>query len=266
VSGAGWRLEERDGVLLALCDALARIPDTAHAFSTRRADGAGDFDLGGAGPADDATGARRRRLIEAAGLSPASPLVLRQVHEATVVRAAGQSDGVAADAAIWVRADGAERVPSVRTADCVPILIADREGRTAAAVHAGWRGTARGVAGRAVEALIDAGTHPSEMVAAIGPAILACCYEVEDEVLERVAGACAGEGDLGRPSERRGRVRLDLHAANRAQLLRAGLAPGRIHAAPWCTRCRKDLFFSYRRDGAAAGRQMAVIGGRPERP
>jgi len=265
VTAAGWRLEEREGLLVALCDALTHITGTAHAFSTRRADGGHDFDLGGAGPVDDLVRARRRRLSAAAGFAPAAPLILRQVHEATVVRTADAFDGVTADAAMWTRADEPSQVPSVRTADCVPILIVDRLGRAAAAVHAGWRGTARGVAARAVEALAEAGARPGDLVAALGPAILPCCYEVEGGVLERVAAACGpGRGleGLGRPSSSRDRVRLDLHAANRFQLLKAGLGPDDIHAAPWCTRCREDLFFSFRRDGAAAGRQMAVVGAR----
>jgi YfiH family protein len=265
VTAAGWRLEARDGLLVTLCEALTRITGTAHAFSTRRADDGHDFDLG-AGPVDDVVRARRRRLSTAVGVAPAAPLILRQVHEATVVRTASATDGVSADAAVWARGDGGSRVPSVRTADCVPILIVDRLGRFAAAVHAGWRGTARGVAQRAVEALHQAGAGPGGLVAALGPAILPCCYEVEDGILGVVAAACGEDRSLSRPSGRSGRVRLDLHAANRLQLVKAGLNPGDIHAAPWCTRCREDLFFSFRRDGAAAGRQMAVVGARGPRP
>lgn len=265
MTDAGWRLEERDGLLVALCDALTRVPGIAHAFSTRRADGGHDFDLGGYDPVDDAVRTRRRRLSAAAEVAPASPLILRQVHEASVVRATEASDGVPADGAVWARADGPSQVPSVRTADCVPILIVDRLGAVAAAVHAGWRGTARGIAGRAVEALVESGAGPGNLIAALGPAILPCCYEVESEVHAEVATACGGgrgSGGLGTPSGRPGHVRLDLHAANRLQLLGAGLGPDTIHAAPWCTHCHEDLFFSFRRDGRAAGRQMALVGTR----
>jgi YfiH family protein len=265
VTDAGWRLEERDGLLVAQCDARTEVPGIAHAFSTRRADGGHDFDLGGADPVDEAVRARRRRLSAAAEVAPASPLILRQVHEAAVVQAAGASDGVSADGAVWARTDGSSQAPSVRTADCVPILFVDRLGTAAAAVHAGWRGTARGIAARAVEALAESGARPGNLIAALGPAILPCCYEVEAEVHEEVATACGGgrgsEG-LGRPSGRPGRVRLDLHAANRLQLLGAGLGPEEIHAAPWCTHCHEELFFSFRRDGQAAGRQMALVGAR----
>jgi YfiH family protein len=265
VTDAGWRLEERDGLLVALCDALSQVPWASHAFSTRRGDGGHDFDLGSPGPVDDVVHARRRRLIAAADVESASPLILHQVHGATVVRAADASDGTPADGAVWARAEPPSRAPSVRTADCVPILIVDRTGAAAAAVHAGWRGTAGGISARAVEAMAEAGARPRDLVAALGPAILPCCYEVEGEVHEKVAMACGGDRGLeglGRPSGRRGRVRLDLHAANRLQLLRAGLGSDDIHAAPWCTRCHGELFFSFRRDGRAAGRQMAVVGAR----
>lgn len=265
MTDTGWRLEERDGLLVALCDALTHVSGIAHAFSTRRADGGHDFDLGGADPVDDAVRTRRRRLSAVAEVAPASPLILCQVHEATVVRAADASDGATADGAVWARADGPSQAPSVRTADCVPILIVDRLGAAAAAVHAGWRGTARGIAARAVEALAECGARPADLIAALGPAILPCCYEVEAEVHEEVARACGGGqglAGLGRPSGRPGRVRLDLHAANRLQLLGAGLGPDEIHAAPWCTHCHEEQFFSFRRDGRAAGRQMALVGAR----
>jgi YfiH family protein len=261
VTASGWRLEKREGLLLVRCDAVARIPGIGHAFSTRCADDAGDFDLGGPGPVDDRIAARRRRLVSAAGLGTATPVVLRQVHGDAIVRAAEAADGTTADAAWWIRAERGSRVPSVRTADCVPILLVDRLGRGAAAVHAGWRGTARGVAKRAVEALRSSVAGPGDLIAALGPAILPCCYEVEASVHGEVARACGTDRGLGRSSPRPGRFLLDLHAANRLQLERAGVGSDRIHTAPWCTRCREDLFFSYRRDGEGAGRQMAVVAG-----
>ena len=246
--------------MLASCRAIEAIAGIGHAFSTRRSD-AGDFDMGGAGPVSAAVRERRRRLVEAAGIDPAAAaVVLRQEHGAEVLRVADAPGDAPGDGALWVRADGSKRSASVRTADCVPILIVDLQGRAAAAVHAGWKGTARGIASRAVEAMAGVGIDPADLLAALGPAILRCCYEVETPVLDRVAAACWDTPDLAEPAGAAGRVRLDLHAANRAQLLRAGLAPARIHAAPWCTKCRGDLFFSYRRDGSAAGRHMAVVG------
>jgi YfiH family protein len=221
------------------CRPLLAIPGVAHGFSTRHAD---------LGPADASpeVAARRLAFLRACGVS-GEPLVLRQVHGAAVVRAweVGRGEIPEGDAAVRVRQG---RAPAVRTADCVPVLLADRGGRAVAAVHAGWRGVAAGVAGAAVHVLAEQGIAPAGLVAALGPAILGCCYTVGREVLEAVGlpGSAAGN--------------LDLHARLRAQLREAGVPDEAIHAAPWCTRCHPRLFFSYRREKDGAGRQMAVIG------
>lgn len=260
MSGSGFFLEDADGVLLARCGPLEEVAAIAHAFSTRRADGVGVFDLGSAVTASAEGLARRRRFLEAAGTRGREAAVVKQVHGARAVRSAEASGAEEADIVLWVDGDPPHRVPSVRTADCVPILIADRAGRAAAAVHAGWRGTAAGAAARAVEALARFGVEPGSLVAALGPAILGCCYEVGPLAAEAVSDAAGGAGGVARGSPREGRFLLDLHAANRWQLEGSGVEREAIHVAPWCTHCRPDLFFSYRRDGAAAGRMMASIG------
>jgi YfiH family protein len=145
----------------------------------------------------------------------------------------------------------------------VPVLIADVGGRAVAAVHAGWRGAAGGIAALAVAELEALGIPPGRLIALLGPAVGPCCYEVSLEVLERVATA---SGVPPRELDRRegsGMPRLDLAAANRAQLMRAGLPDEAVHSAPWCTSCDEDLFFSYRRDGERTGRQMACVGWPP---
>jgi YfiH family protein len=192
---------------------------------------------------------RRLSFLRACGVA-ARPLVLRQVHAAGVVRAAEVPEDAIpeADAAVWVRADGPARAPAVRTADCVPVLLAERSGRAAAAVHAGWRGTAAGIAAAAVRALTEQGYSPAHLIAALGPAIGGCCYEVGPEVLAALGIQASGP------------ARVDLHARLREDLRAAGVPAAAIHAAPWCTRCRADLFFSYRREKEGAGRLMAVIG------
>jgi hypothetical protein len=145
----------------------------------------------------------------------------------------------------------------VVTADCVPVLLA--AGGAVAAVHAGWRGLAGGVIARAVEALAEA-TGGAATVAAIGPCIGACCYEVDEPVLaalERRFGA-ALPGALA--PTRAGHALLDLPSLARAALVAAGLAPDSIGAlAGACTRCDAERFHSYRRDGATAGRLLSWI-------
>lgn len=139
---------------------------------------------------------------------------------------------------------------AVQAADCVPILLAG--GGAIGAAHAGWRGSALEVATGAVAALGSLGARPSDLRAWIGPSIGPCCYEVGPEVAECFAG------DFLRPSSG-GRYRLDLTAVNRAQLVAAGVPPVRILVYAACTRCGGEKYASYRRDGAAAGRNIALV-------
>ena len=139
----------------------------------------------------------------------------------------------------------------VQTADCVPILLTSPV--AVAAVHAGWRGTARGAAATAVEALIRRfGAAPSEIRAFLGPSIGACCYEVGGDVAAQFAGEFARRGCGGK-------FRLDLKAANRAQLESKGVSPSSIETLPFCTLCGGEKFASYRRDGERAGRMIALV-------
>jgi YfiH family protein len=258
--GGAWELAAVDGLVLARCAALEGIAGVAHAFSTRR-DGGGDgFDLGAAGDASALTRERRERFLAAAGID-GKAAVLQRVHGDVVVDAEAAGDQApAADGLLWA---GGRFAPSVRAADCVPILIVDVAGRRAAALHAGWRGTAAGIVRRAVAMLEGLGIAPASLVAALGPAIGPCCYEVGPEVIAAVAGPSGAVGSpAARPSGPDGRHFLDLREVNRAQLAAAGLREHAIHLAPWCTRCRGDLFFSYRREGDAAGRLMASVGRR----
>ena len=165
-----------------------------------------------------------------------------------------------ADAAIATRTDVAV---AVKAADCVPILMA-HPGGAVAAVHAGWRGTAQRIAGRTVSALAAAaGGAPRDIVAAIGPSIGPCCYEVGPEVREtfHVAGFTELELDrwfLPTESPTASHV-LDMWRSNRDQLVAAGVDPANVHVAGLCTATHNDWFWSYRREGAGAGRMLAVI-------
>jgi len=255
-----WTLGNVDGLVLVHSIALAAVPGLSHAFSTRRDGRGGDFDLGPADDREELFRDRRARFLAAAGLAGARPRILRQVHGAHVLAESAGEGIPEADGAVWSPPDG-KTVPCVRTADCVPVLLADREGRAAAVVHAGWRGTAAGIVRVAVRRLAERGLPPTGLVAALGPAVGPCCYPVGREVVEAVA-ASLGPGGVAEAITGRDPFRLDLRVANRAQLVDAGLRPDAVHAAPWCTSCRGDLFFSYRRDGRAAGRMMATVGPR----
>jgi YfiH family protein len=151
----------------------------------------------------------------------------------------------------------------VKTADCVPVLLADAITEGFAAVHAGWRGTSASIVVRAIEQLQNEyGTRPEDLRAAIGPAATACCYEVGGDVIGKFREHFADADSLFEPT-RDGHARIDLHKANRNQLIAAGVPAERIHTAPFCTMERTDLFFSYRREKAIqgrVGRLMSVIG------
>jgi YfiH family protein len=144
----------------------------------------------------------------------------------------------------------------VQTADCVPILIADRSGRAVAAVHAGWRGTAARIPYKTVMDLVqEHDMSANDLVAAIGPHNAVCCYEVGEEVVEAVGdpSAFVSRPDWAKPH-------FDQARANKNQLLEAGIPEHQIVVSNLCTQCRADLFFSYRRDRQRTGRLLSVIG------
>jgi hypothetical protein len=146
-------------------------------------------------------------------------------------------------------------------ADCVPILLADEASGAVAAIHAGWRGVTRGVVKAAVERLGARG----RLVAAIGPCIGACCFEVGRDVAEQIALAAPGArviASKGRSDDgtaRDDKAHVDLRAAVRAQLVAAGVESARIEDVPGCTKHEAGRFHSFRRDGAHSGRMLAAI-------
>jgi YfiH family protein len=225
---------------LATVPELAAIPGLVHGFE-RRAPGAA------------AVRREQARLRVSAAWSPHGRVsFLTQVHGAAVARAPW--DGAPeADASL---ATEAGILLAIETADCLPVLFVDPVRRAVAAGHAGWRGTAAGVAAAALRALVDSGSRLADVRAALGPAIGACCYEVGEEVQAALGPGlahCFRDGGRGRPH-------LDLRAANRAQLEAAGLAPAAIFDIDECTYCRSDLYHSWRRDGPAAGRMIHLVG------
>jgi YfiH family protein len=173
---------------------------------------------------------------------PADVWRAQQVHGAELVRAPGLAPGTRADA-LYTREPGC--AVAIQTADCVPILLALRGGSAVAAVHAGWRGSAARIAQLSVERLCAAlGAHPGDWLAAIGPHIGACCYEVDEPVRAALA-----QPEAFARTERAGHYMLDLERVTRAQLERAGLSPGDISRVGGCTHCDPRRYPSFRRDG-----------------
>ena len=146
---------------------------------------------------------------------------------------------------------------AIFTADCLPIVIYDPLNRRLAVVHAGWRGTVQSVTRAAADALVSQGGEAEHFVAAIGPSIGPCCYEVDRPVIDRLAPAFPADWESWVTPKREGHWMLDLWTANGGQLRAAGLRPERIDSPRACTACHPDLFFSYRR-GGSRGRLVAV--------
>jgi hypothetical protein len=148
---------------------------------------------------------------------------------------------------------------TVSTADCLPILIHDPVRRAVAAVHAGWRGTAKRIAARALEAMREAyGTDPPECRVAIGPGIRGCCFEVDGVVADAMAAAVP-RWDAHARANRPGHWLLDIADVNRAILESVGVPTECIEDVGLCTSCRTDLFFSHRADKGCTGRMMNFI-------
>jgi YfiH family protein len=197
-----------------------------------------------------------RRLARAAGVEPAGLFTVTQVHGDRVLEAPAAALGAGVPGpceeadALWTQSAG--HAVGVRTADCVPILIADPVGRRVAAVHSGWKGTEARIVARAVEALERAGSKPGDLFAAIGPSIRACCYQVSAEV----AGRFAGHGP-GVVIEEGGAICLDLAVAVRRTLTERGVNSDRIDLLADCTACEAELYFSHRRDKGITGRHLS---------
>jgi YfiH family protein len=192
--------------------------------------------------------------------APDEAVCVRQVHGRDVAICDGLTPAdhrdVEADALIATRPG---TIVAVKTADCVPVLLASRVNvrgaRWAAAVHAGWRGAVAGVLDAAVQNAAAAGHRPSDLCAAVGPSIGACCYEVGEDVAAQFRR-------LGLPVFDGAKPRLDLAGSARELLVRAGLAAAAIEVCAPCTRCHPERYHSYRAAGASAGRQLSWIGWR----
>lgn len=199
-------------------------------------------------------------LKQAFGLPRMTIITAKQVHGNTILRVsraaekqAGVGDGLMTDAP--------NLCVGVMAADCVPILFVEPIRKIAAAVHAGWRGTAAGIAPRAVTRIYETyNVDPAALHVAMGPSIGPCCYEVGPEVEAQIAATWHNElTNAWKPDGAKGR--LDLRALNEAQLIGAGVPRSSIQKIGPCTACNIDTYFSYRKEGRT-GHQLSFIGWR----
>jgi len=264
-SGFYWR--EREGVKVLICKPLEDA-GFVNAFSTRLG-GVSDFPKGSLNLAgfDEDTAANihenRRRFLNAIG-GDFRLATAWQVHGDRIKIVNDLIDVENSEE----RFDGlVSKMPGVllgaKTADCVPILIGDSDKKAFAAIHAGWRGTAASIVVRAIETMqSEFGSEPKNMIAAIGPAAGCGSYEIGDDVIEAFAEKFEGSEKYFKPT-REGHALVDLHLANKDQLLSSGVPLNAIYTAPYCTMERPDLFFSYRlekRKYGKTGRLLSVIG------
>lgn len=291
------------------CAILARQPWLLHAFSTRKG-GASRAPTAGLNLGFIETDKRanvetnRRRYFHALGAADSSLAELRQIHSSNIFQVVKEARGrveyrpsgfslpetagraLPQGDALMTNEPGI--LLSVRGADCLLVLLADTRRRAVAAVHAGWRGALAGIVEKTVGEMARIfDSNPNDLVAALGPSIRSCCYEVGDEVVNAFCGRYANGEEFFRAASRdraqsaiaarypllflskqppghgpdsAAKKHLDLVAVARHQLLRAGLSSAKIQAADFCTAGRTELFFSHRREGSGTGRMMAVIG------
>src|SRR5271163_3143221 len=260
---------------------ILRVPQWAgekwllHGFSTRgggvsrivsESRGLSDLNLGyTSNDSYEAVSINRRRFLGAVAPStmaarPECGLVtLKQMHSA-LARRVGWAD-VAERASLWgdgLMTDDPGVLLGIQTADCLPVLVADKKRRAAAAFHAGWRGTLKGIVQNGVRSMrCEFGSAATDLIAAIGPGIGSCCFAIGAEVRDLYAARFSYAAELFTSREK---LYLDLVEANRRQLLEAGLAQEAIFSSNDCTSCQTDRFFSYRAEQGKTGRMMAVIG------
>ena len=283
---APWSVDTVRGVQVLQLAVFKKIPWLAHGFSTRGG-GASVLDSGervlnvGFTEWDrrEAVEENRRIFQAAVDASGMTMVPLKQFHSAVIRYFPSAPEEASKGDAALTNAPGL--LLAVQTADCVPILLVDPKQRVVAAVHAGWRGTLARIAEKTVGQMrMRFGSKPSELMAALGPAIGGCCYEVGTELVREFTSQFAGAeewfdevrtGDEPNPLQWLNmmppghqpppkNVRLDLRKANRAQLVAAGLNGKNIQVSELCTACHTELLFSYRKEGPNSGRLISAVG------
>jgi len=263
-----------------------------HAFSTRlggvsRAYGGNTLNLGFTKQDSRAAVERNRELflkeLGVANGRTSWPLVsLRQIHSDLINRIDRMPEQPLAGDGMVTDTPGL--LLAVQTADCLPIIVADRKRRAVGVFHAGWRGTVKRISEKGVgEMRKHFGSDPRDLVVAIGPGIQGCCYEVGEEVRTRFEAQFAYAGSLFREVKESDPVRekypllfltarapghcewpvklfLDLVEANWRQLLDAGVLAKKIDAMAPCTACHTELLFSFRGEKGVTGRLMGTAG------
>jgi YfiH family protein len=287
---APWRLRKTRGLQILELAPLQKFPWLVHGFSTRPG-GVSPFEsekvlnLGFMEWDTRENVLENRRLFQSALGAPDFELnPLKQIHSDVLrVIPSSTSDVCKGDASATNQPG---LLLAIQTADCVPILLVDPKKRAVATIHAGWRGTLARITQKAVGRMqFEYGSNPKDLLAAIGPSIGPCCYEVAADFVTKFTAQFADAADYfdePRSGEEPNplqwlnmkppghqpppkNVHLDLRKANHSQLIAAGLLAKNIYISDLCTACHTNLLFSHRREGPLSGRLMSAIGLRPSR-
>jgi hypothetical protein len=278
---------------------LARIPWLAHGFSTRtggvsKVYGGSALNLGYTSHDSKSAVDRNRKLFARTAVvnrangrrrrsSEDWPLITgKQIHSDIVHCVSDPPDHVLAGDGLITRTPGI--LLAVLTADCLPIIVVDTRLHAVGVFHAGWRGTLKRIAEKGVgEMRRQFGSRPTDLKAAIGPGIRACCYQVGAEIRDKFDGQFSYAKELFRETKESDEVRqkypllflsarapghselpqkilLNLAEANRRQLIEAGVPAKNVFDLDQCTSCRPDLFFSHRAEKGVTGRMIAAVG------
>ncbi|MEQ1607285.1 MAG: peptidoglycan editing factor PgeF [Pyrinomonadaceae bacterium] len=263
--GFAWR--ERDGVKVLVCTELEANGFT-NGFSTRlggvSAFPEGDLNLAGFNEDESENIYENRRRFLKAFDGDFRLAMVWQVHGDQIKTVSSIDDvGDSEEKADAVVSNIPNVLAGAKTADCVPVLIGDPATGAFAAIHAGWRGTVQSIVVKTVQKLIELyGSDPQNMIVAIGPAAGCTNYEIGTDVIDAFA-ANFPDSEKYFTSTCEGHALVDLHQANRDQLISAEIINANIYTAPFCTIERPDLFFSYRLEKqryGKTGRLLSVIG------
>lgn len=284
-STSPWKLVRAKGLQILQLEPFRKLPWLVHAFSTRAGgasllDGKRLLNLGFVEWDRRENVLQNRRALQVAAGGRGMRLApLNQIHSdiihavSTTLSEACQGDAITTASLGLLLA--------VQTADCVPILLVDPKRRAVAAVHAGWRGTLKRIAQKTVGRMHqEFGSKPNDILAALGPSIGPCCYEVGAEFVSKFSAQftdAAEYFDEARTGEEPNplqwlnmappghqpppeSVHFNLRKANCSQLLAAGLREKNVYVSDLCTACRTDLLFSHRREGLRSGRLLSIVG------
>jgi polyphenol oxidase len=282
---ARWVLRKSGGLQVLQLASFLKLPWLVHGFSTRRG---GVSELNGEKLLSlsftdwdkrENVEKNRERFRAAVGAKDFTLVAMKQIHSDVVqVFRAATGQACSGDAS---STDHPGVLLAIQTADCVPILLVDPKRCAVAAVHAGWCGTLARIVEKTVGRMrMEFASRPQDLLAAIGPSIGPCCYEVGAEFVTKFMAQFADAEeyfDVAHSGEEPNplqwlnmappghqpppkNVHLDLRKANRSQLLAAGVRAQNIFESYLCTGCRTDLFFSYRKEGPQSGRLLSVVG------